>query len=504
MNKEIFLELKNISKVFPGVKALNSVNLKIYSGEVHALMGENGAGKSTLMNVIIGNYQPDEGEIYLHGEKVNFDRVEDSIHAGIGLVHQENSLLEYLDVKSNLFLGHFPSTMGFVNEKDIYSQTMKLFEQLGIEGISPDELVRNLSTANRQLVEIAKAISINPRLLLLDEPTASLTEKETVVLFKIIQKLVANGVAVVYISHRMDEIFKISDKITVLRDGGWVMTGDSKELTKESLVSYMVGRSLDNQMHAIMNNRSQVIKDEIVIKVEHLSRKGEFEDISFEVKKGEVLGIGGLVGAGRTELLETIFGYREKTGGQIWIKGKQVNIRHPSDAIRQKMAFIPEDRKNKGLSLIASVRDNMNIVTMKTYRKGLLLNEYKQNVVAKEYIKKLNIKTPTSEKAAGQLSGGNQQKIIISRWLQTKPDILLLDEPTHGIDVGAKAEIYKIIEDLTKEGLSVILVSSEMTELLLMSDRIMVMREGKVTGVLDKDLTNQEEILTHASSPDKK
>ncbi len=499
MDNNIFLQLKNISKIFPGVRALDDINLTLCKGEVHALMGENGAGKSTLMNVITGSYIPEEGEMFLRGNKVKFTKVEDSQKEKIGLVHQESSLLGYLDVKSNLFLGHFPNKFGFVNGKEIYNRTEKLFDELGITGISPNAIVNNLSTANRQLVEIAKAISIEPELLLLDEPTASLTETETVLLFKIIKKLTEQGVAIVYISHRMEEIFQIADKITVFRDGKHVITELKESYTSDSLISYMVGRDLSDSLGMLMNDREAVIQDKIALRVERITSKDKFEDISFAVRKGEVIGVGGLVGAGRTELLEAIFGYEKIDSGQIYVNETPVKITHPKDAISQGMAFIPEDRKQKGLSLIATVKENINIVTMKNYKSGLFLNAKKENENAKEQVEKLNIKTPSIQKVIGQLSGGNQQKAIIARWLLCEPDILLLDEPTHGIDVGAKAEIYHMIEALTKKGMSVILVSSEMSELMLLSDRIVVMHRGKMTGVISKSEATQEQVLSCAS-----
>lgn len=499
MEKETFLELNGISKIFPGVKALDRVNLDIKKGEVHAILGENGAGKSTLMNVITGACQPEEGDMKLEGKKIKFGGVEDSLKSGIALVHQESSLLSYLDVKSNLYLGHFPSKFGFINSKLIRKKAIELFEQLGIVGVSPDAIVNNLSMANRQLVEIAKAISTNPKLLLLDEPTASFTDKETSVLFDIIGRLKSENVSIVYISHRMEEIFEIADVITVFRDGAHIITNDASNFTIDSLITNMVGRSLNDQMTELMRNREKVVQEEVVLEVENISRNKEFRNISFQLHKGEVLGLGGLVGAGRTELLESIFGYRKLDSGKIKVKGIQVAINNPSVAIKNKIAFIAENRKEKGLSLIASIMDNINIVTMKNNKKWLLLSNKKQNLAAEECVKKLNIKTPSVSKIVGELSGGNQQKVIVSRWLLSKPDILLLDEPTHGIDVGAKVEIYKIIENLTKDGISVVIASSEMAELLKLSDRILVMHTGNVTGEIIKSEVTQEKILMYAS-----
>jgi ABC-type sugar transport system ATPase subunit len=503
MNTDIILELKGISKYFPGVKALDKVDLRVKKGSVHGLLGENGAGKSTLMHIITGSLSPDNGEIIINGRSINHQSVTISRHAGIGLVHQEGSLLPYLDVKSNLFLGQFPANLGFINEKELTKKTEEFLGKIGITTIKPNALVVHLSTAERQLVEIGKALTVNPKLLLLDEPTASLTEREVEILFSIIKSLKKNGVGIIYITHRLDEVFRICDEITIFRDGKHIITGATDNFTIDSLISNMVGRSINEQMRALMLNRGK--KDgESVLEVRNLSKKGFFRNISFNVRRGEVLGFAGLIGAGRSSVLESIFGCLIPDNGEIIIKGKKTIINNQQEAIKNKIAFIPEDRKNKGLSLIASVRDNILISTLKNYRNRLLLSEKKQNLTAEKSKELLKIRTPSIKKSVGQLSGGNQQKVILARWLETKPEIFLLDEPTHGIDVGGKIEIYKIIERLTNEGISVILASSEMTELLLLSDRIAVMYNGEITGFLSRQEATEDKILALASGETRK
>jgi len=499
MANQYLLELRGVTKLFPAVKALDQVELSVKSGSVHALLGENGAGKSTLMNIITGVYQPDEGEIEFEGRPVRFSGVDVSRKAGIGLVHQEGSLLPDMDVRSNLFLGRYPSRCGFVNHKRLSRLAREFLDSIGMEEIDECAVVETLSTAQRQLVEIAKALIDKPKLLLLDEPTASLTEREVELLFKIIRSLQQEGVGIIYISHRLDEIFQICDRITVFRDGKHIITDAAENFTFDSMITSMVGRSLNEQAGTLMKNREDVLRDERVLELDHLSRKGFFEDISISLRKGEVLGLAGLVGAGRSSLLESMFGFSGITSGSIRIKGKQININHPNTAIRHKVAFIPEDRKYKGLSMAADIRENINISTMRRMRGRLLLSESKQNKAAEKYCQKLRIKTDTVFKQVNQLSGGNQQKVIISRWLQTEPEIMLLDEPTHGIDVGAKQEIYKMIEDLTRQGISVVVASSEMTELMLLCDRIAVMCEGRITGCLSREEATEDKILTLAS-----
>jgi ABC-type sugar transport system ATPase subunit len=437
--------------------------------------------------------------MFVEGKQVHYNNVMMSRQSGVGMVHQEGSLLPYLSVASNLFLGEFPSHFGFIDEKKLSEKTLDFLTEIGIHGINPETLVVKLSAAERQLVEIGKALMVNPKLLILDEPTSSLTEREVETLFSIIKKLKAKDVGIIYITHRMDEVFKICDVLTVFRDGRHVITGPAEDFSIDSLISNMVGRSMNEQMNSLMLNREDVERNDVFLEVKNLSKKGYFSDVSFNVCRGEVVGLAGLVGAGRSSVLGAIFGSLPIDAGEFFIKGEKKKINNARIAIENKIAFIPEDRKNKGLSLIASVRDNIIISTLKNHRNKFLLSERKQNQVAENYKKQLNIRTPSIKKLVGQLSGGNQQKVIIARWLETKPSLLLLDEPTHGIDVGAKVEIYKIIEKLTQEGISIVIASSEMSELMLLSDRIIVMYNGKITGILDKKEAKEDVILALAS-----
>lgn len=500
MKSKNIIELVGISKNFPGVKALNKVDLTVAKGEVHALLGENGAGKSTMMNIICGNYQPNEGEIIWNNKRIIFDTPYIAKKAGIGIVHQENSLLLYLDIKSNIFLGHYPQKFGFVDKKEIKESTVKLLSELGMDHLDPDSIVGRLSLADKQMVEIAKALSIKPKLLLLDEPTAALTKKETSILFDIILRLKNKDVGIIYISHRLEEVFEIADTVTILRDGIKIKSESIDKITMKEVITNMVGRELEYYEKTITAALSDTTINEVILKVENLTSKNKFEGINLELRKGEIVGIAGLVGAGRSELLESIFGYGASDNGEIYIKGKKAIIKHPKDAINLKIALIPEDRKIKGLFLERSVEDNICIASIKKFSKKLLLNKKEMGKVTSHYIEELKIKTPSVNKKVVDLSGGNQQKTIIARWLLSKPEILMLDEPTHGVDVGAKGEIYKIIEELKTQGLGIILVSSEMPELILLSDRIIVMRNGKISGELEKkEEINEENIMLLAS-----
>ncbi len=499
MKRREIIRLREITKSFPGVKALDKVDLSVFEGEVHVLLGENGAGKSTMMNIICGNYQPDGGDIYWNGELTQFQTPRIAQEAGVGIVHQENSLLPHLDIKSNIFLGHYPKTVLFLNQRSIEKQSRELLRKLGLENMDANDYVERLSLADKQMVEIAKAISISPKLLLLDEPTAALTKTEIDILFNIIRKLKSEGVGIIYISHRLEEVFQIADRVTILRDGVRVLTKPVEEMNIDSVILNMVGRNLDKQKKELDSTQDQSYDKEVLLQVEKLSAKGRFHDINLKLHRGEVLGIAGLVGAGRSELLESIFGYTGYDDGEIFIKGKKERIKHPKDAIRNKMALIPEERKVKGLFLNASVKDNINLVTIGRNKKRLLLDDKKQRDTANQYVERLQIKTPSIDKRIQDLSGGNQQKAILARWLLSNPEILLLDEPTHGIDVGAKGEIYQIIRDLKKAGIGIILVSSEMPELILMSDRIAVMNNGELSGKLRKEEITEENIMMLAA-----
>ena len=499
MDSEYLLELKQITKYFPGVHALNGVSFGIRAGEVRAILGENGAGKSTLMNILYGYYQPSKGHLYWKGQEV---KIEDSLKAqqlGISMVHQEGMLLQQMDVTSNIFLSQMDATAGFIHAKRMQQKAKKALEALGISHISPNSMVYDLSAADQKMVEIAKALSMQPRLLLLDEPTASLTEREIKMLFQTIRLLKQEGVAILYISHRLEEIFQIADSVTILRDGQHIISGDIQEFTMDSVILNMVGHSLSEQLEQLQQNRKDFSGGEVTISVESLSKKGKFQNISFSARKGEIFGISGLVGAGRTELLEAIYGFAPADSGAVKINGNVVQMKNCSAALKRGLALIPEERQRKGLFLQQSVQYNINIAVLKKYKKFLLLQDKQMVQDAVDGVAQLKINTPTIHKLVGELSGGNQQKCIVSRWLYTNPSILLLDEPTHGIDVGTKAEIYRIIRELADKGMTVLFVSSELNELLIMADRIMVMYEGTQRGILNRDEFSQEKVIGMAS-----
>lgn len=488
------LEAEGISKQFPGVKALNKVGIKIKAGSVHALMGENGAGKSTLMKCLIGIYHPDEGTIKVRGETVTFNDTLDALHAGIAMIHQELNLVPHMTVAENIWLGREPVQYGFVNHDLLNSKTQDLLQHLNIK-LKPNMMVGELNIASQQMVEIAKAVSYDADVLIMDEPTSALTEGEVFHLFAIIKELKEQGKGIIYISHKMDEIFEITDEVSIFRDGLFVATDKTENLTKQSLITMMVGRELTHMFPKFNNNIG-----EEVLKVSALRRDGLFRDISFSVKRGEILGVAGLVGAGRSEVMESLFGMHPADGGEIFIEGLPVNIDSPSKAIEQGLAFLTEDRKKSGLFLVLSVVENMSIVNLSEYinKKGFVSHgQMAQDCM--EQIKKLNIKTPTMDQIINNLSGGNQQKVLIARWLLAQPKILILDEPTRGIDVGAKSEIYRLISELANRGVAIILVSSELPEIIGMSDRVMVMHGGHITGILDKQDANQEKIMALAS-----
>ncbi|WP_145533573.1 sugar ABC transporter ATP-binding protein [Yersinia alsatica] len=488
------LEAEGISKQFPGVKALNKVGIKIKPGSVHALMGENGAGKSTLMKCLIGIYHPDEGTIKVKGEVVTFSDTLDALHAGIAMIHQELNLVPHMTVAENIWLGREPVHYGLVNHDLLNSKTGDLLQHLNIR-LKPEMVVGELNIASQQMVEIAKAVSYDADILIMDEPTSALTEGEVFHLFAIINELKEQGKGIIYISHKMDEIFEITDEVSIFRDGMFVATDKTENLTKQSLITMMVGRELTHMFPKFNNNIG-----EEVLKVSALRRDGLFRDISFTVKRGEILGVAGLVGAGRSEVMESLFGMHPADSGEIFIEGLPVNIDSPSKAIEQGLAFLTEDRKKSGLFLVLSVVENMSIVNLSEYinKKGFVSHgQMAQDCM--EQIKKLNIKTPTMDQIINNLSGGNQQKVLIARWLLAQPKILILDEPTRGIDVGAKSEIYRLISELANRGVAIILVSSELPEILGMSDRVMVMHGGHITGILDKQDASQEKIMALAS-----
>lgn len=488
------LEAEGISKFFPGVKALDNVSLRVRPGTVHALMGENGAGKSTLMKCLIGMYRPDQGTIKIKGEPVQFQDTMDALRSGISMIHQELNLVPYMTVAENIWLGREPMRFGFVDHARLNQMTQELLNRLNIR-LKADRMVGELSIASQQMVEIAKAVSWDSDIVIMDEPTSALTETEVAHLFTIIRDLREQGKAIIYISHKMDEIFNITDEVSIFRDGSWIASDQTAKYTRQSLITQMVGREL-TQLFPKFNS---AIGEE-VLTVRNLTCKDRFTDVSFSVRRGEILGVAGLVGAGRSEVMESLFGMESFDSGEILIDGVPVTIDSPSTAIEKGMAFLTEDRKKSGLFLVLSVMENMSIVNMPEYSgKSGFVSHMKMAQDCMDQIRRLNIKTPTMDQIINNLSGGNQQKVLIARWLLAQPKILILDEPTRGIDVGAKAEIYRLISELANRGVAIIMVSSELPEILGMSDRVMVMHGGRITGILDKEEADQETILSLAS-----
>lgn len=498
---EYVLEMTGICKSFPGVKALDHAQLKLRPGKVHALMGENGAGKSTLMKCMFGIYKKDEGEILIDGKPVTINGPMDALHKGIAMVHQELQMVPARTVGENIFLGRYPmkkllGLIPIVDHQKMYADTESLLKKVRMN-FDPKQKISELSISQMQSVEIAKAVSANCRVLILDEPTSSLTQNEVEALFRIIKDLKAENVAIVYISHKMDEILRIGDDVTIMRDGQYVGTWLAKELTTDTIITKMVGRELTN-LYPERHN----VPGEVVLEVDHLTsiHPRSFRDVSFNLRKGEILGIGGLVGAQRTEMVEGIFGIRAHKEGTITYLGKPLKISRPKDAINHGIALLTEDRRARGIMGVLSVADNISISSLNKYLDGgFCINSRKVEELVQENVKKMNIKTPSSKTAIRSLSGGNQQKVLIGRWLANNPDVLILDEPTRGIDVGAKYEIYCIIEELARQGKSIIMISSEMSELIGMSDRILVMCDGRVTGFIDGKDATQENIIALAT-----
>lgn len=497
---EYVLEMKDICKSFPGVKALDHVSLKVKPGTVHALMGENGAGKSTLMKCLFGIYKRDEGTVIVNGEEVNFKDTNDALHHGIAMVHQELQPILDRSIAENIFCGRYPlksyGPIKVIDHDKMYKETERLLKEVNLK-FDPRVKLSTLSVSQMQSVEIAKAVSVNAKIVIMDEPTSSLTENEVEGLFEIINLLKSRGVAVIYISHKMEEILKISDEVTIMRDGTYIGTWDSKDLTTDLIIKKMVGRELKNRFPAREN-----VPGEVVLKVENFTSVNpkSFKDASFELRKGEILGVGGLVGAQRTELMEAIFGIRDTVSGDVYYKGEKLKIRRPEDAIKKGIALLTEDRRETGIFGVLSISDNIGIASLDKYiDHKIVLNNNKLEALVNENIQKMNIKTPSTKTQIQSLSGGNQQKVIIGRWLANNPDVFILDEPTRGIDVGAKYEIYTIIADLAKQGKSIIMISSEMPELIGMSDRIMVMCEGRITGFVEGESATQENIMTLAT-----
>lgn len=493
--EKTILEFKDVVKQYPGVLALNHIDLSFQKGEVHALVGENGAGKSTLIKSTTGAVIPTSGKIRIDGKEYASLNPMLSKELGIAVIYQEFNLVNDISVAENVFLGNPIKKHGLIDKKAMEAECQKLFDQLEIS-IDPQDRVRNLTTGYQQMVEIAKALSHKVKILIMDEPSASLTVNEVEVMFKIVRKLRASGVTVVYISHRLDEIFEISDRVSVMRDGRLITTVKTKETNRQELISLMVGRELKEQYHKVEQTNTD--KMEILLKVEHLQGPG-VKDVSFELRRGEILGFGGLVGAGRTETAEMICGIRERTGGEIFYKGSECQIQSPRDAVNKGIALAPEDRKKQGLMLHMGVGENISFPSLFDISRAGIINHTKAREIAKNYIKSLSIKTPSESQLCRNLSGGNQQKIVLAKWLAKNPEIMILDEPTRGIDVSAKQEIYAIMNELICEGKSIIMISSDMEELLGMSDRIIVFCEGRVTGELNREEFSQEAVLSLAS-----
>ncbi|MDQ0562714.1 inositol transport system ATP-binding protein [Rhizobium mesoamericanum] len=494
-NAEYLLSAEGIRKEFPGVVALDDVQFRLKRGSVHALMGENGAGKSTLMKILAGIYIPDKGEVRLKGVEIQLKSPLDALENGIAMIHQELNLMPYMTVAENIWIRREPKNkFGFVDHAAMYRQTDELFQRLNID-IDPEIQVRELSVANRQMVEIAKAVSYNSDVLIMDEPTSALTEREVEHLFRIIRDLRAQGIGIVYITHKMNELFEIADEFSVFRDGRYIGTHASTDVTRDDIIRMMVGREITQ-----MFPKEEVPIGDVVLSVKNLSLSNIFHDVSFDVRSGEILGVAGLVGSGRSNVAETLFGVTPATSGTIELFGKKTDIVSPTIAIRNRMAFLTEDRKDTGCLLILSVIENMQIAVLQDkFVKGGFVQESSIEATCEDMAKKLRIKTPNLDERVENLSGGNQQKVLIGRWLLTNPRILILDEPTRGIDVGAKAEIHRLVTEMARSGVAVIMISSEMPEVLGMSDRIMVMHEGRVTGFLNRDEATQIKVMELAA-----
>ena len=493
VKEKALLEMRHIHKRFPGVHALKDVNLTVKSGEVHAILGENGAGKSTLIKILGGIYIAEEGEILINGEKVEIKDVKDAQKNRIAIIHQELVLVSHMTVAENIFLGREFGSGIFADRKKMNEEAQKLLDENHVN-ISADTLVGQLTIAQQQMVEIVKAISYHSKILVMDEPTSSISDKEVEFLFETMRKLTQQGVGIIYISHKMSELEQICDRVTVMRDGEYVGTEFVKDTTKDELIAMMVGREMTNYY-----TRDYQKAGEEILRCEHISDGNMAKDVSFHLKKGEIIGFAGLVGAGRSEAMKAIFGLTKGAKGDIYLKGQKVTIQSPSDAMRNGIALVPEDRKLEGIYKIQSVKFNTTIEVLEQFIKGIHVDEKKESALTQKYIDMMATKTPNQMQKIGNLSGGNQQKVIIGRWLATNPDVLILDEPTRGVDVGAKSEIYIIMNELVKKGMSIIMISSELPEIINMSDRIYVMSEGTVVGCLDHTEATQESVMQLAA-----
>jgi rhamnose transport system ATP-binding protein len=495
---EPIVVLSQITKQFGSIQALRGVDLRLFPGEVHALAGENGAGKSTLVKILAGIYRPDTGVVKVAGEVVHLRSPIQSQALGIAVVHQEPMLFPDLDVAENIFIGRHPrDRFGRVDWKRIYLEVDQLLASLNVP-LNSHTPVQGLSIADQQLVEIAKALSLNARVLVLDEPTAALSGREVKELFAIVNSLRERDVAVLFVSHRLEEIFEIGDRITILRDGAHVLTAPVSEMTTETIIKYMVGRDL-----SALFPKGEVNIGEVVLDVKHLSRRGVFEDVNFQLHKGEILGFAGLVGAGRTEVARVLFGIDQPDQGEIVLKGQSVHINSPGTAMHQGIAYVPEDRHLHGLVMDFSISSNMTLPILKQVSVLGMLSSRREKKIADDYSSRLQVRSAGVNQLVKSLSGGNQQKVVLSKWLATHPSILILDEPTRGIDIGAKAEVHRIISDLATDGLAIILISSELPEVLAMADRVMVMHEGRVTGTFTRSEASQEAVMYAATGQDR-
>jgi ABC-type sugar transport system ATPase subunit len=490
--EKILLNMENICKSFPGVNALKSVNFELKQGEVHALLGENGAGKSTLIKVLGGIYIPDQGEIYINEEKSDIHDVKSAQKNGISIIHQELVLVPYMTVAENIYLGREPGKK-FLDKKKMSIDAQKLLDTYNMH-INANTLVGKLTIAQQQMVEIIKAISYQSKIVVMDEPTSSISDNEVEYLFGIIRTLIQKKVGIIYISHKMSELGEICDRVTVMRDGETIGTKVVKETTNDDLISMMVGRELTHYY-----TRDYQPKEEVVLKCENISDGKMAKSVSFDLHKGEIVGFAGLIGAGRSEVMKCLFGLTKGYTGDLTVYGKKVHIKSPTEAMKYGIAFVPENRKAEGLYKIQSVRYNSTIEILHEFMKGFSVNIKKEKIITQNYIDMMETKTPSQDQAVGNLSGGNQQKVMIGRWLATNPKVLILDEPTRGVDVGAKSEIYTIMNDLVKEGMSIIMISSELPEIINMSDRVYVMCDGRVSGCFNHEEVTQEKIMKLAA-----
>ncbi|MBC5702543.1 MULTISPECIES: sugar ABC transporter ATP-binding protein [Hungatella] len=486
--------MKQIIKSFNGVEVLHGIDFSLRAGTVHALMGENGAGKSTLMKVLAGVHKCDDGEIWLKGKKTEIQSPRHAQELGIAMIHQELSPVPEMTVAENIFLGREPRKGLFVDYKKMYADTEKLLGEMKVR-VSPRAKIGRLKVADQQLIEISKAISLNADIIVMDEPTSAITDQEVEILFKTIADLKKKGTGIIYISHKMDEIFRIADDITVLRDGTYVNSWEAKDIDNNTLIKNMVGRELNEIFPKI-----KVPAKDVVMEVRHFTKENQFEDISFLVREGEILGIAGLIGAGRTELMNAIFGLEKPDSGEVFFEGRKVEIRRPSDAIRHGIAYVTEDRKNEGLVLEMGVGQNITIASMKTLSSGMFIKRQEEKKTIDDQIRALRIKVHSPRQLVGKLSGGNQQKVVLAKWMMKNPKLLILDEPTRGIDIGAKSEIYKLMGEFVEKGNSIIMISSEMPEAMGMSDRILVLSNGRLSGELSREEFAQEDIMKMAVS----